>query len=291
MRPESKEEDMESDTDRSDEEWEEVDGEEGDEIADLEESDVRMDGLEGEEGSAANGWDVTQCFFCDLKPDGTVESCVEHMHKAHGFFIPDSEYLKDVEGLLTYLALKVTRGFVCLYCDYRGKRFQSREAVRKHMISKSHCKLWYADGDEEGAEEELEEFYDFSSSYMVEGQDYQLVAVRDSDMEAPVSLTSGGLELVLKSTEGKPSRTIGSRELFRYYKQRPRPSETRNEVLVNAVVAKYRSLGVATLQPGFSKLRQTEEMRKRPSRRAEVIRSRIALRNNLIRNLPKNCTH
>lgn len=53
---------------------------------------------------------------------------------------------------------------MCLFCDDRGKRFQSLEAVRKHMVSKSHCKLRLGDG-EGAAEEELEEFYDFSSRY------------------------------------------------------------------------------------------------------------------------------
>jgi len=37
----------------------------------------------------------------------TIENCMVHMHKHHGFFIPDVEYLKDPKGLLTYLGLKV----------------------------------------------------------------------------------------------------------------------------------------------------------------------------------------
>lgn len=49
---------------------------------------------------------------------------------------------------------------MCLYCEDRGKQFSSLEAVRKHMVSKSHCKLKYGD---EGLEEELEDFYDFTS--------------------------------------------------------------------------------------------------------------------------------
>lgn len=40
------------------------------------------------------------------------------------------------------------------------------EVVWKYMVNKSYCKLWYGDG--EGiVEEELEDFYDFSSSYKV----------------------------------------------------------------------------------------------------------------------------
>jgi len=55
--------------------------------------------------------DPLLCFMCDLKHD-TVEDCMVHMHKKHGFFIPDSEYLKDPHGLLTYVGLKV----VILFC-------------------------------------------------------------------------------------------------------------------------------------------------------------------------------
>jgi pre-60S factor REI1 len=44
--------------------------------------------------------------MCD-KEHKTLENCMVHMHKHHGFFIPDVEYLKDPKGLLTYLGLKV----------------------------------------------------------------------------------------------------------------------------------------------------------------------------------------
>lgn len=50
--------------------------------------------------------DISCCFICDQK-NKSIENCMIHMHKQHGFFIPDIEYLKDPEGLLTYAALKV----------------------------------------------------------------------------------------------------------------------------------------------------------------------------------------
>ena len=59
--------------------------------------------------------------------------------------------------------MQVTKGFMCLYCDENGKQFQSKEAVRKHMISKSHCKIPY---ELDGIDEELEGFYDFSSRFV-----------------------------------------------------------------------------------------------------------------------------
>ncbi|CAK9210466.1 unnamed protein product [Sphagnum troendelagicum] len=281
-----KEEDEEEDGDsESSEDWEEVDGNEMSDEESIEEVKADGDGLGPSEGELQE-WDPSCCFFCDAKSaDGSIEGCVEHMHKVHGFFIPDSEYLKDPRGMLSYLGLKVVRGFMCVYCDDRGKQFQSLEAVRKHMEGKSHCKLRY---DDDGAvEEELEEFYDFSNSYM-SSDGTQLIAAHDG-MESHVSLTPGGSELIVKGDGG--SKTIGSREFARYYRQRPRPSESRDGVLVNALVARYQSMGLATQEIGRKHGNKPEDMRKMPSARAEVIRSKIALKNNVIRNLPKNCTY
>ena len=150
--------------------------------------------------------DPTCCFMCDQEQN-TIERCIVHTHKQHGFFIPDVEYLKDPKGLLTYLGLKVTsyklvlhffpsfvfsisqfwasypfktsiqmlfklsvfsiifqvtRDFMCLYCNDGCHPFNSLEAVRKHMVAKSHCKVHYGDGGDD-EEAELEEFYDYSS--------------------------------------------------------------------------------------------------------------------------------
>lgn len=87
----------------------------------------------------------------------TVDECVEYMAKMFGFFIPDSEYLSDLEGLLEHLGEKVKRGQRCIYCQ---KIFPSGKAAQNHMIDKSHCKIRY-ESDVDG--EELQTFYDFSS--------------------------------------------------------------------------------------------------------------------------------
>lgn len=60
--------------------------------------------------------DPTCCLMCD-KNNKTLESCMVHMHKHHGFFIPDIEYLKDPEGLLTYLGLKVLTYQFTIQCS------------------------------------------------------------------------------------------------------------------------------------------------------------------------------
>ncbi|KAI3872017.1 hypothetical protein MKX03_009877 [Papaver bracteatum] len=187
------------------------------------------------------------CFICD-KMHNSIESFMVHMHKQHGFFIPDIEFLKDPEGLLTYLGKKVNRDFMCLYCNDRSQPFNNLEAVRKHthMISKSHCKVHYGDGggDEEA---ELEDFYDYSSSYFDE-DGKQLVS--SDDMSHIVELGSGGSELVITTkTDTKTSvRTLGSREYLCYYRQKPRSSPTRDISLAISLASRYKSLRLATRQ-------------------------------------------
>lgn len=95
----------ESDGNSSDDEWEEVD--EDEELSDIHDATTERDVAICDESMGE--WDPAICFICDFTADGTVEGCVEHMHKCHGFFIPDSEYLVDPRGLLNYLGLKVRR--------------------------------------------------------------------------------------------------------------------------------------------------------------------------------------
>ncbi|CAK9872736.1 unnamed protein product [Sphagnum jensenii] len=154
-------------------------------------------------------WDPSCCFFFDAKSaDGSMEGWVKHMHKVQGFFIPDSEYLIDPCGMLSYLGLKVAQGFMCHYCDDCSKQFESVNAVHKYMEGKSHCKLHY--GDDGAVEEEIAEFYDFSSSYLT-SDGSQIIAMQDG-MESH-SLAPGGLELIVKGDGG--SKTVGSREFAR----------------------------------------------------------------------------
>ena len=75
----------------------------------------------------------TDCLFCPLSSD-TMEHNLHHMASSHSFFIPDLEYLVDVEGLLNYLGEKVSVDNICLYCSGRGKTLYSLEAVRAHMV-------------------------------------------------------------------------------------------------------------------------------------------------------------
>lgn len=99
----------------SEDEWEEVDPEE--EL--IGEAAKSLSGMNVDEDASDNNMDEDEdddeieeeldpscCFMCDAEHK-SIESCMVHMHKQHGFFIPDVEYLKDPRGLLTYLGLKV----------------------------------------------------------------------------------------------------------------------------------------------------------------------------------------
>lgn len=101
--------------DESDEsEWEEVDPDEEmiseatDSLTDLKMNEHTSNGNmdEDSDDEYVGNLDPSCCFMCD-KEHKTIESCMIHMHKNHGFFIPDVEYLKDPKGFLTYLGLKV----------------------------------------------------------------------------------------------------------------------------------------------------------------------------------------
>ncbi|CAN6176981.1 unnamed protein product [Urochloa humidicola] len=212
-------------------------------LADEPTSDMNVDGDSSKCAEEPEELDPLLCFMCDLKHD-TVAGCIAHMHRKHGFFVPDSEYLKDPNGFLTYVGLKVKRYFICLYCNDRREPFQSLEAVRKHMDAKGHCKLRYGDGDDEDAD--LEDFYDYSSSYVDEGK--QMVATDDANNN--IELGIGGSELVITTKSGKGTRvrTLGSREFARYYRQKPRPSAVPNFALALSLASSYKSMDLATVQ-------------------------------------------
>jgi pre-60S factor REI1 len=101
------------------------------------------------------------CLFCS-HISSSLEDNLTHMSSKHSFFIPDAEYLIDLTGLITYLGEKLAVGNICIYCNGKGREFRTLDAVRKHMVDKSHCKIAY---DTENDMLEMSDFFDFSSSY------------------------------------------------------------------------------------------------------------------------------
>ena len=176
--------------------------------------------------------ETTQCLFCPHFSTN-FEDNMRHMTKSHSFFIPDVQYITDLEGLVCYLGGKVGLGKLCLYCNNKGKAFYSIEAVQKHMIDKGHCKMFY----EDDAVLEFSDFYDFSSSYPDGGKDNEDVEVGQHDGVLTVSEGTG--ELCLPS-----GAKVGHRSLKHYYRQNLQPKQVkRNEVVVRGLLADYKSLG------------------------------------------------
>lgn len=143
---------------------------------------------------------ITSCLFCNQKSD-TLQSSLEHMSSHHSFFIPDMEYVIDVEGLVTYMGERVGQGHICMWCGHLGRQFPSTEAVQKHMIDKGHCKMFH----EGEVLLEYSDFYDYSTSYPEGGDPNEEVE--------PNVINDSGFELVLPS-----GATIGHRSLNRYYR-------------------------------------------------------------------------
>lgn len=101
------------------------------------------------------------CLFCSQQ-SSSLEDNLTHMSTAHSFFIPDADYLIDLPGLISYLGEKIAVGNVCIYCNGKGREFRTLDAVRKHMVDKSHCKIAY---DSERDRLEVSDYYDFTTSY------------------------------------------------------------------------------------------------------------------------------
>ena len=78
------------------------------------------------------------CIFCNRFSE-TLQENLKHMSEFHGFFIPDIDLAKDIEGFLTHLQKKVREFMLCIYCKNSYHNFKSVQAVQQHMIDKQHC--------------------------------------------------------------------------------------------------------------------------------------------------------
>lgn len=180
--------------------------------------------------------ETSQCLFCPHF-SSTFEENMRHMTRSHSFFIPDVQYATDLEGLVGYLGAKVGLGKLCLYCNSKGKAFYSIEAVQKHMVDKGHCKMFY-EGDDVL---EFSDFYDFTGSY----PDAE-PSGKGGSSDVEVNVEDGALTVSEETGElCLPSGAkAGHRSLKRFYRQNLRPEQVkRNEVVVQGLMADYKSLG------------------------------------------------
>lgn len=114
---------------------------------------------------------LKSCLFCNLE-SASVEASVSHMERTHGMFIPEKQYLVNMEGLLASLQERIQEFNECLVC---GKVKSNAFAAQTHMRDTGHCKIPYTTEDEQL---EIGEFYDFRSTYSDDEGDY------DSDEES-----------------------------------------------------------------------------------------------------------
>lgn len=122
---------------------------------------------------------LNACLFCNLESSDLATN-VAHMERLHGMFIPEKQYLVDLEGLIKSLQQRVHEFNECLLC---GKVKANSFAVQTHMRDTGHCKIPYTTEDEQI---EIGEFYDFRSTYSDDG-DY------DSDDDSETN--DGGARL------------------------------------------------------------------------------------------------
>jgi len=160
------------------------------------------------------------CLFCP-RSFTTVDKSLQHMLKAHGFFVPFTEYLIDMNGLLKYLGAKVGMGRVCLWCN--GTSFSDVRAIQQHMKDKGHCKLKLDDDDDE-----FLEFYRFPDDECLdeedegdegdEGDEEEENEIKHPHPRRGMKDLNDANELVLAD-----GSILGHREHRRIYKQNLRP--------------------------------------------------------------------
>mmetsp|Transcript_32755 Transcript_32755/g.68640 ORF Transcript_32755/g.68640 Transcript_32755/m.68640 type:complete len:499 (-) Transcript_32755:75-1571(-) len=186
----------------------------------------------------------------------TPELNLEYMQSKFSFYLPDAEYITDLEGFLGYANEKVRLGNMCLYCQ---KSFASTGALLKHMKDKEHCKILYERGVDQ---EEFDVFYDFSEANREflgtsatkinrditdameeddegwedvdddDGEGWEDASMKeedDDDLHAAYEneIASHGFDITpLGELIFPDGRIVGHRALSRYYKQRFAPDRT-----------------------------------------------------------------
>jgi len=239
-RKEEQEAMMVDDEEDDDEDWEDDSDDDSEETVDEE------DEFEGEPVA------VTDCLFC-THHSSNLERNVLHMTSEHSFFLPDAEFIVDLEGLIEYLGAKVGQGHVCLWCNDKSKRFRDVTAVQKHMDSKGHRKILH----DSSTLAEFAEFYDYSSSYPEGHKENGSDGEEEGGVDAEVDvdqLDDAGYELTLPS-----GARVGHRSLMRYYRQGV--AAERSVVVhksMNSVLGHYKSFGWVGMTSAEAKKKATD---------------------------------
>lgn len=163
------------------------------------------------------------CLFC-TKKSANIKSNLNHMEVVHGFFIPEEQYLIDLEGLMEYLGFKVGAGATCLWCS---KQFTSLHGARLHMLYKDHCKIRY---DQEKAIEEFKDFYDYSGQEQIPMKPLSELAIPKKRSERHIEYqralmlkqksSSNSKQLLVKKNPAIVAGTYQSKNIKKFNAQR-----------------------------------------------------------------------
>lgn len=126
---------------------------------------------------------LDRCLFCNYNSP-TVALNAVHMERIHGMFIPEKNYLVDLDGLIRSLYERIYEYHECLFCK---KLKPTVFGLQTHMRDKGHCKIPFETEDEQL---EIGEFYNFTSTYSD-------VDDEESDAEEAANV-SGGAKLGAK---------------------------------------------------------------------------------------------
>ena len=125
---------------------------------------------------------VNRCLFCNYDSPN-LKLSVMHMAKYHGMFIPEQDYLVNLEGLVKWLHGKIYEAHECLYCH---KLKGSVGGIQTHMRDKGHCMIAF---ESEGDMIDVGQFYDFSSTYSDEED------IIDEDLNEILEDHDGGVKV------------------------------------------------------------------------------------------------
>ena len=74
--------------------------------AEEEEEEMDVEEVDSDEWEEDDPIPVTECLFCNHHSNN-LDKNVNHMTVEHSFFLPDPEFLVNLEGLIEYLGAKV----------------------------------------------------------------------------------------------------------------------------------------------------------------------------------------
>ncbi|BAM39817.1 uncharacterized protein TOT_020000088 [Theileria orientalis strain Shintoku] len=101
-------------------------------------------------------FDPKRCLFNSVVSK-SIEENVKYMETHYTFFLPEKEYIADLEGLLRHIHRKIYEENTCLYCD---RLFSDQYATLHHMEAKQHHKI------NDDKFDQISSYYDFVNSYV-----------------------------------------------------------------------------------------------------------------------------